>query len=220
MVNTNFIIDFDSTFVQVEALDELATIALKDAIDKDEIVSQIKGITELGMDGLITFSDSLSRRLALFSISKEHIQQLILLLQSRISTSFTRNEAFFKTHSEHIYIISGGFKEYIAPIVMKFGIPESHILANEFIFDTNGFVTGYDTKSFLSQANGKVLQVQALNLVGDVVVIGDGYTDYQIRESGNATTFFAFTENISRQAVINKSDYVASRLEDIIIHVG
>ena len=44
-----FIFDFDSTFVRVEALEELAEISLKKKKDKKKILKQIKEITDEGI---------------------------------------------------------------------------------------------------------------------------------------------------------------------------
>jgi D-3-phosphoglycerate dehydrogenase len=55
----NFVIDFDSTFTQVEGLDELAAIALAGNKDSEKIVGEIKAITDKGMLGEIGFADSL-----------------------------------------------------------------------------------------------------------------------------------------------------------------
>ncbi|MBI5123762.1 hypothetical protein HZA75_07940 [Candidatus Roizmanbacteria bacterium] len=46
-----FIIDFDSTFVQTETLEELANVVLKNSYNKKEILQKIKNITNLGMEG-------------------------------------------------------------------------------------------------------------------------------------------------------------------------
>ncbi len=216
MKDRYLIFDFDSTFVQIEALDELAQIALEKAENKEETVREIKKITQLGMDGKLSFQESLSRRLALFTISDEHIKKVTELLLDRISTSFLRNKEFFKKNSERIYIISGGFKEYITPVVTLFDIAFDHILANEFIFNETKNVVGYDKNNFLSMANGKVLQVEALKLNGEVVVIGDGFTDYQIKAQGKASTFIAFTENVFREVVVKNADFVVSSVDELI----
>ena len=94
MQNRYLLIDFDSTFVRVEALDELATIALANAPNREMIVSQIKEITNQGMDGEITFQESLIRRLSLFKISHEHIVKLVKLLLESITPSFRHNQSF------------------------------------------------------------------------------------------------------------------------------
>ncbi|MDQ3239453.1 MAG: haloacid dehalogenase-like hydrolase [bacterium] len=131
-----------------------------------------------------------------------------------ISQSITENKSFFINNSQHIYIISGGFTDYIFPIVKDFDIIRTHILANNFIFNELGDVVGFDKSSFLSQEHGKVKQTHALGLEGKVWVIGDGYTDFQIKESGAADKFFAFTENVSRKKISDKADHITTNFNE------
>jgi D-3-phosphoglycerate dehydrogenase len=215
MTATYFIIDFDSTIVQVEALDELAKIALENNPHKQEIVTQIQEITNLGMEGKITFPESLARRLQLFSPNRNHIDQLIELLKEKLTDSVKRNQQFFREKSDYLYIISGGFKEYIIPVVQELGIAPEKVLANTFIFSKDT-VIGFDPTNHLAQENGKVKQVQSLNLNGNIIVLGDGFTDYQIKEAHAANTFYAFTENISRTNVIEKADHVVNTIDEFL----
>jgi D-3-phosphoglycerate dehydrogenase len=60
--NTWFIIDFDSTFTQVEAMEELASISLKNDPDKEVIIEKIKQLTYMAMDGKIPFNKPLKAR--------------------------------------------------------------------------------------------------------------------------------------------------------------
>ncbi len=211
-----FIIDFDSTLVTVEALDELAKIVLKNNAKKETVLEEIKRTTSLGMDGTISFPESLAKRLVLFQPNKEHIQKLITHLKKQITPSILSNKAFFKENAQCIYIISGGFKEYIYPVIKGFGIPEDHILANTFTFAKNGNVTGFDKTNPLSQEDGKVKQIRKLKLQGEVYVIGDGFTDYQIREKGQATKFFAFTENVKREIITEKADDIVKSFDELL----
>ena len=64
------VIDFDSTFVKCEALPELAEICLCDNPQKKLIKEEVEKITDLGMEGKITFPESLKRRLALLPLTK------------------------------------------------------------------------------------------------------------------------------------------------------
>lgn len=214
-----FVIDFDSTFVTIEALDTLAEIALANSADKEAITLQIKGITQLGMEGKMTFTQTLEQRLALFSANKTHIEHLIKKLKKSITPSIARNKAFFKKHGKNIYIISGGFSEYIAPIVTSFGIPEKNILANNFIFDKSGSITGFNKKNFLAQKQGKVKAVKSLKLAGDIFVIGDGYTDYEIKKYGAADTFYGFTENVRRDSVANLADREIASFDELLYEI-
>jgi D-3-phosphoglycerate dehydrogenase len=55
-----------------------------------------------------------------------------------------------------------------------------------------------------------------LHLQGEVIVIGDGYTDYEIREAGQASKFYLFVENVQRTHLFDKADRVVTCLEDFI----
>lgn len=211
-----FIIDFDSTFTKVEAFDVLAEISLDGHPDKELNLKKIIEITNRGMDGSISFRESLERRIELLAAEKKHLGPLVTLLKSKVSESFKRNKDFFTTYADNIYIVSNGFREFIEPVVTEFGIKSENILANEFRFDDKGKVIGFDTENPLSANNGKVEQLKRLNLDGDVYVIGDGYTDYEIKHSGLANKFYAFTENVERESVLSKADHIAPSLDEFL----
>jgi D-3-phosphoglycerate dehydrogenase len=211
-----FIIDFDSTFTKVEALDVLGEISLADSENKEENLEKIKNITNAGMAGGISFKQSLEQRLDLLHANKKHLPLLIKKLKEQVSESIKRNRAFFEQYADNVLIISSGFKEFIEPIVTEFGIKSENIYANEFQEDANGNLVSFNPDILLSQDNGKVKLLQALNLQGDVHVIGDGYTDYEIRKAGLAVKFYAFTENVIRDIVVENADYVAPTFEEVL----
>lgn len=211
-----FIIDFDSTFIKGEGLDQFAEIVLKGNPKMGEIVQSIKRLTTMGMEGKISFEESLKRRLTLIKGTRKDIEKNVRLLKKNISASIRRNKDFFKTYKDQIYIISGGFKEFIMPVTKSFGIPESHVLANSFIFSKRGEIVGCEQKNPLAHSNGKVKMIKSLKLKGEIYVIGDGHTDYLIKKAGLATKFIAFTENISREAVIQKADYIAPNFDEFL----
>src|SRR6478609_11049819 len=215
-LNKYIVIDFDSTFTKVEAFDVLAEISLKDHPNQKNMVNQIIEITKQGMDGSLSFRESLEKRVALLSPNKRHLEQLVIVLKEKVSESFKRNRDFFQTYADNIYIISNGFHAFIDPIVMEYGIKQENIFANRFQFDDKGNVTGFDKENPLSANNGKVEQLKRLNLPGDVYVIGDGYTDYEIKHAGLANKFFAFTENVGRENIIDKADHVTPSLDEFL----
>ncbi len=214
--NKYFVIDFDSTFTKVEAFDVLAEIIVKEHPNSEAIKKKIFEITNLGMEGKISLRESIERRLDILQPEKRHLAPLIKQLKLVVSESFKRNKEFFATYAENIYIISNGFREFIEPVVTEFGIKPENILANEFIFDELEKVIGFDLDNPLSANNGKVEQLKRLNLNGDVYVIGDGYTDYEIKHAGLANKFFAFTENIERESVLTKADHITPSLDEFL----
>jgi D-3-phosphoglycerate dehydrogenase len=211
-----FIIDFDSTFVTIESLDNLAKIALQNNPKRNEILTKISFITNQGMEGKIPFNKSLEKRVKLFQSTRENIDELIVLLKNSITPSIERNREFFSSYKDHIYIISGGFKEYIYPVAREFGIAEDHILANTFKFNKNRLVTGFDKKNNLSKAKGKVLAIKSLKLNGNAVVIGDGFTDYEIVKEKAAGLFVAFTENVKRESILKVADKKVKSFDEFL----
>src|SRR4030095_13058944 len=218
--NKFFIIDFDSTFIKVEALDLLAEISLSKDKNRKTKIAGVKSLTEMAMNGKVPFSRSLAERIKLINANRSHLEKLIKKLSREISRSITGNKDFFKNYSDKIIIISGGFKEYISPIVKKFHIPENRVYANNFLFDRKGNITGFDKKNFLGQKNGKVKQLKALKaqgkLKGEIIVLGDGHTDYELKKSGLVDKFYAFTENIERTPVVKMADHIAPSFDEFL----
>jgi D-3-phosphoglycerate dehydrogenase / 2-oxoglutarate reductase len=211
-----FIIDFDSTFTQVEALDELARISLKHNPDRERIYKQIEDLTNASMEGRLSFTQSLENRVKLLQANREHLSQLISHLKKKVSVSFARNTIFFKNHADEVLIVSGGFKEFIIPVVTEYHIKKENIYANTFEFDADGNIIGYDKTNPLSQEGGKVKLLKELNLQGEIFGIGDGYSDFQLKESGMIKMFFAFTENIERKSVAEKADHITPSFDEFL----
>lgn len=211
-----FIIDFDSTFTQVEALDELARISLKNHPQRDAIYQKIEDLTNAAMEGKMSFRESLTGRVQLLEANREHLKELISVLKTKVSASFSRNKTFFKKHADSVLIVSGGFKEFIIPVVTPYHIPKENIYANTFIFDKNDKIIGYDESNPLSNEGGKVTLLKELDLDGEIYGIGDGHSDFQLKEYGMIKKFFAFTENIERKTVAAKADHVTPSFDEFL----
>jgi D-3-phosphoglycerate dehydrogenase len=211
-----YIIDFDSTFTQVEALDELARISLKKHPDRELIYKKIEDYTNLAMEGKLSFSESLAARVKLLEADEKDLKQLIKRLKKKVSSSFSRNADFFKKHADEVLIVSGGFKEFITPVVSQYHIKKENIYANTFVTDDDGKIIDYDHANPLSEEGGKVKLMQHLKLEGNLYGIGDGYSDFQLRESGLIKKFYAFTENISRESIVEKADHVTPSFDEFL----
>lgn len=214
--NQYFVIDFDSTFTKVEALDILAEISLDGSSDKQEGIQRIKDVTDLGMAGELSFRESLEERVRILKAHRDHLPPLIQKLSKQVSKSFQRNKEFISNYKDRIYIMSNGFKDFIIPIVEPYGIHPENVFANEFEYNDIGEITGFDKSNLLSENDGKPNQIRALNLVGEVFVLGDGYTDYEIKKAGLAHKFYAFTENVRRERVLENADHEAPSLDDFL----
>ncbi len=216
MKKPNFIIDFDSTFTKVEALDVLGDIVLTQADNKEDVLKEIQAITNRSMDGELEFRESLTRRLQLLRAHRNDILELADRLKKEISDSFIRNQPFITANRESVYVVSNGFKDFIVPVVLEYGLKADHVFANEFVYDEENYVAGFNDKSALSRDGGKPKIIEELRLDGNTYVIGDGYNDLEIRKAGHAQKFYLFTENVAREKVIPEADHVAPTMDDIL----
>ena len=216
MKHAHFIIDFDSTFTRVEALDILAEIVLIHSPEKEKVLRQIQEITNRGMDGELDFRASLTQRLDLLRAHRDDIRTLAERLKAEVSPSFLRNQPHLTALRDNVYVVSNGFREFIVPVVQEYGLRGDKVFANEFIFDEQGYVVGFDTHSPLSRSGGKSEVIRRLNLKGDVYVIGDGANDLEIRKAGYANKFYLFTENVEREKVKEEADHIAPNIDEIL----
>ena len=211
-----YVFDFDSTLTRVEALDVLAEMSLQGAVNRQAVIDEIQKVTNLGIDGDISFTESLERRIRLLKAHRDHLPPLVEELREKVSKSFTANKEFFEKFSDDIYVISCGFKEFIDPIVDEFNIPSERVYANTFRFDDEGYIIGFDEENVLATHNGKIECLKQLDLQGEVQVIGDGYSDYVMREAGIAHKFFAYTENVHREKAADHADHVTPNLDEFL----
>ena len=214
--NKTLFIDFDSTFIKLETLDELAKLTLKNDVNKDEKIKKIISITNYAMTGKINFSEALNLRLKILKINKENVLKIILLLSNQISDSINSNFNLIKSISNNIWIVSGGFKNIIAPIVKPFGIKKNKILANDFIFNKKNHVVGCDIKNDLFKNNGKIIAIKKLNILNNTIMIGDGYTDFEVYKHGAVKNFIYFSENVLRKDVLKLSKFHARSFNDVL----
>lgn len=216
MKNKYFIIDFDSTLVSVETLEHLASFSLSNNLNKEEILKEIRAITIMGMEGQISFNESLNLRLSLISANKSDVEKTAQYLTKKISLSIQKNIDFFKKYKNNIYIISGSFKECAWPVIQKFEIEENHVLMNSFTYDKTGKITGADLSRPEAFKFGKAISVAGLRLTGTIYIVGDGYTDFEIKQYGVGDYFIAYTENVSRFNVVKHADCIAKSFDDVI----
>ncbi len=196
------VLDFDSTFTSVEALDVLAELLSAADPARHADVAQIKTLTDQAMSGEISFAEALSRRVQLLKPTRDDITALIEVLKTKVSASVIRNKAVFAENPGKFLIISGGFHDFIDPVVADYGIEAEYVLANRLIWNEDGVAVGVDQANPLSQDGGKVVALTGLGIAGAVAMVGDGWTDFEVYKGGAAERFYAFTENVVRPKVV------------------
>lgn len=210
-----YIFDADSTLLRIETLEELAKITLRGNSDAKKILDSIEEITLLGMEGKIPFPESLQRRMAVLPIKKQHIYELTGQLFHAVTPSVVKNREFIQRNRNTCYVVSGGFSDYLIPVLCSLGFRSDHIYANSFVY-AGDTMAGIDEGNELSREAGKVRVIESCIPDGIRMMVGDGSTDAEPRTHGVVDHFIAFTENVRRESVVGKADFVACSFDDVL----
>jgi D-3-phosphoglycerate dehydrogenase len=216
MADATFVFDFDSTLVRIETLEVLADIALAGSPDAETVRAEIGRLTDQAMAGEVDFGEALRRRLALLPLTREHVRRLAERILDEGTPSVRKNLAFFRDNAVRIVILSGGFREIIAPVAERLGVAPERVLCNDLVYDAGGRITGVDDANPLSRAGGKAEALKALNLTRPVVMVGDGWTDAEVKQAGAADRFYAFTEVVRRPPVVAAADAEVGSLDELL----
>lgn len=209
------ILDFDSTIVGVESLDLLAEISLKGHPEREKRLEQIADLTKQGMEGKIDFRESLEKRLALLEANRSHIDQLAKRLVKHISPSFASHKKQIQKVADRIWVVTGGFHEFIDPVIQALKLKPDQVFANNFVFKGD-LVVGFDSENPLSKAGGKVEVARLIKSEGPLIAVGDGITDYQIKEAKVADKFYCYAEFIERPPVRAKANKVVYGIDQVL----
>lgn len=216
----NFVFDFDSTLVRIETLEALADIALAGHANAEAVRAEIVKLTDQAMAGEIDFGTALRQRLALLPLTRDHVHTLADRILDEGTWSVRRNLRFFQENADRIVIISGGFREIIAPVAERLGVSPDRVLCNDLIYDADGKVIGVDDENPLSYDNGKPKVIDALGLARPIVMVGDGWNDAEVKLAGAADRFYAFTEVARREKVVAVADAEAPSMDELLYAEG
>jgi D-3-phosphoglycerate dehydrogenase len=142
-----------------------------------------------------------------------------------LDNSYTETLAVYTDSGKHLFSLEiglGGPDEFIEISDFDYDPVSREIFVFSgaqrkiFVFDENGKIIGYDENNPLSNEGGKVKLLKELDLKGDIYGIGDGHSDFQLKEFGMIKKFYAFTENIERKTVAEKADHVTPSFDEFL----
>ena len=173
--------DVDSTVCEDEGIDELGAYCGKAA--------EVAAITRKAMEGGMPFGDALRMRLEAMAISRQQLEAYVQGHPPKFSPGIKELVSQLRANGKEVYLVSGGFRQMIAPVAAELGIPQENVHANTITFDDSGALTGFDTREFPSKAGGKAEAIKHVKRTRGhkaMVMIGDGATDVEARVEGGA----------------------------------
>ena len=204
-----YFFDFDSTLINAETLDLIAS----NKNLKDFEIEKIKEITNQAMNGEISFNKALNERLKILKINQNDVFEIKNQIHAKINKSILDNISFFTQNT--CYIISGGFREIIQPVADILKIPFEKVFANNLIFDQQFEHFILDNENPLAHNKGKSHVINQLDFKENQIMIGDGYTDLEVKLENPKIKFYAYTEVVYRNNIVIQADKVVSNLNEL-----
>lgn len=190
-------IDMDSTLIQNEVIDDLATA--------NGVGSEVKEITEMAMAGELDFAESLRRRVNLLQGADAKILNDV---KNSISLTPGAKELIqkFKSLDYKICVVSGGFDVVIGDVIRELGIEEYR--ANHLEIE-DGKLTGRLLGSILDAQGKKNALIQLATEYSipltQTIAIGDGANDIPMIKA--AAIGIAFN---AKEALQNEADLIVN----------
>ena len=203
--------DCDSTLSRIEGIDELAR-----RVGMGEEMSKL---TDLAMNGVVPLEAVYERRLSLIRPDQASINWLADLYIAEIVEGVKEVFASLLVQDKTVHIISGGLRQAILPLAECLGLPESHVHAVDIYFNEDGSYRNYDLNSPLARTGGKAVVVGTLKGQGSLVMVGDGKTDLEAKQSG--AFVLGFGGVVDRAIVREQADYYTTEptLLSVLEHI-
>ncbi|MDJ0522922.1 MAG: HAD-IB family phosphatase [Planctomycetota bacterium] len=203
------IFDFDSTLVPTESLEDVLSRA--QGLSPEDI-DAIREITDAGMEGRLSFEDSLRMRLGIAAPTLEDVTAVAHELASNLTGGAEALVRALHDDGHQVWIVSGGLREILEAVGSVLGIPRHRIHGVTCRWSPEGTLDELDPDCGFS-----VSKVEGLRRLGPAfdrpaVGVGDGATDLALRSAGFVDRFVAYTEHAERAAVVAGADATAGNM--------
>jgi phosphoserine phosphatase len=190
------VFDCDSTLVKIEGIDELAGTK----------IDEIRGMTDLAMDGAIPLEEVYGRRLALIDPTRAQVDAVGEAYVRELVDDARDTVAALLELGKTVRIVSGGLLPPVLRVAAELGIAPNAIAAVGIEFDAIGHYLDFQRDSPLARSGGKADVLKNWSLPRPALLVGDGATDLEGR--GAVDLFVAFMGIVHRPAVAREADVV------------
>ena len=108
------------------------------------------------------------------------------------------------------------FLVVILPFANYLNLPQQNIYAVEIDWDNEGNFIGLNNSNGFADSKIKGAKRIRSKFSDSSVIIGDGFTDYQLYQSSIVSDFIAYTGNIKRQKIIKYAPHIAESINDLL----
>lgn len=176
------VFDCDSTLSAMEGIEELAR--------GDAAIARL---TADAMEGRLPLEEVYGKRLALVRPTRAEVERIGQRYVERMVPNADRLVAALRWLGKGVFVVSGGLEPAVLALARALALPAECVRAVAIRFDERGEYAGYDERSPLARARGKVAVLEELARrpgAGRLAFVGDGATD--LEASPAADRFIAF----------------------------
>jgi len=170
------IFDCDSTLSAIEGIDELARLR------GPQVFAEVEAQTREAMEGKISVESVFGRRLAIIQPRRDDLAAIARRYIEQVEPTALATITQLKAAGWTPVILSGGFRQVIAPLAAHLGI--ARIEAVDLHFDAAGKYTGYNEQFPTTRSGGKPACITALRRELSptrTVMVGDGVSDLEAK---------------------------------------
>jgi phosphoserine phosphatase len=205
-------LDFDSTIVSCESLEEILRPRLR---GRPDLVREIRRVTDLGMAGRIPFAESLARRLAVAEPTRDDVRRFGAAAHRRLTRGMARLHADLRRRRVAVSWVSGALREAALPLARRLGVPARRVHGVRARWGRDGRFLGLSARDPFAVSKALGIRRIAAAWSRPRVGVGDGATDLELWRRGSVDRFVAFTEHARRDAVLVPGVAEAKDVEEL-----
>jgi D-3-phosphoglycerate dehydrogenase / 2-oxoglutarate reductase len=193
------VLDFDSTLISCESLE---AIVRPNLVLRPEVMDEVAQITNLGMEGQITFGESLRRRLRLVAPTRQDVELFSDAARRYLTPGMDRLVADMHARGVSVRIVTGALREAALPLARLLGIPDARVHGVSVAWTPEGHFLGLRPDDPFTRSKLEGVAHLSGNWPRPRVGVGDGMTDYELMRAGALDHFVAFTQHRRREPVL------------------
>lgn len=186
----NVIFDCDSTLTFIEGADEIAR--------RKGLAEEVARITHRGMNGEISFTESLRCRLRLIRPGRKDLDFLYHQYLENLVEDVAAVIQALQFLGKEVYIVTGGYQEAVEKLAVHLGLREDHVFGVRLRFGKNEDFVGF-RQGHLTRNGGKAKVIRRISRTGPTLFVGDGVTDLEAK--GETDLFVGFGGVVVRRIV-------------------
>jgi phosphoserine phosphatase len=201
-------LDCDSTLSAIEGIDELARVR------GPAVLAAVEAMTRDAMDGKIAVEAVFGRRLEIIRPRRADVEAVGRLYVEQVEPTARATLDRLRAAGWTPVILSGGFRQPIAPLAAHLGI--DRVEAVDLYFDAAGEYTGFDQGYPTTRSGGKPARIVELKRElqpACTVMVGDGVSDLETRPV--VDRFVGFGRYVARPRVRAGAPAFIERLDQL-----